>query len=331
MASPYDNIYLIGDSLSDQGNLFQATKTLSGTGSGIPASDHYYSGRFSNGEVYSGLLAGRLGSTLAATSLGGNNYAYGGTRTNYNIVENPPSSPGYPPGSYPWTLNLQRQAFVDQNVHDPNALYVVFSGSNDIADLIGATVRFGDAATQASSDLAVQGIRNVIEAYIAAGAQDILVPNLSDLGLVPQVFNRNPPGSHLVSDTATRITIRFNNALDAMLNEFSNVNIMRFDTFSLLRDVIDNPGAFGLNNATMPCYTGFVGPAGPTDTVCTNPESYVFWDIVHPTTALHSILANGMLDVINNNRTVPEPNTFLLLAIGCAGLGLRGKRRIRKE
>ena len=147
----FSNIYVLGDSLSDQGNLFDATLAL--RGAGIPASDHYVDGRFSNGEVYSGLLARRLGLTLNSTSRGGNNFAYGGTRTDYNIVEaaKPGSSfdPGDPgglaAGSYAWTLDLQRQAFVSRGISDPAALYVVFSGSNDIGDLLQGRAPGGSA------------------------------------------------------------------------------------------------------------------------------------------------------------------------------------------
>ncbi|WKJ90092.1 SGNH/GDSL hydrolase family protein [Methylomonas montana] len=291
----FSDIYVLGDSLADQGNLFQATTTLTGTGS--PADDHYFSGRFSNGEVYTGLLAEKLGGCLTASSSdgGGTNFAYGGTRTNYNIVENPPTAGGFTPGRYPWTLNLQRQAFVDQAINDPHGLYIVFSGSNDMSDLIGRTIVQGFAATKPMSDQAVQGIRNSIQAFIDAGARDILVPNLPDLGVVPRVFTRNPPNSTLVSDTATALATRYNQTLDQVLDEIAStndVNIIRFDTFSFLREVVGNPAAFGLSNATEPCYTGFVVPASPTDTVCDTPEAYVFWDNEHPTTAFHAVLAN---------------------------------------
>ena len=62
---PFRNVYVIGDSLSDQGNLFLATQLV--TGAGIPAADHYAMGRFSNGENYAGVLAGKLGVSLTAT------------------------------------------------------------------------------------------------------------------------------------------------------------------------------------------------------------------------------------------------------------------------
>lgn len=318
-AEPYSSVYVLGDSLSDQGNLFQAT--LSVTGSGIPADDHYFQGRFSNGEIYAGFLAERLGVPLTASLLGGTNFAFGGTRANYNIVEDPPTPGGFPPGLFPWTLNLQRQAFSDQTISDPNALYIVFSGSNDVADLIGQTIVQGFEATKPISDQAVQAIRSVIQAFIVAGARDILVPNLPDLGIVPLVFSRDPlpgqpPGSTLVADTATALAFRFNSSLDEMLDEFVSVNIIRFDTFSLFRRISSNPAAFGLRNSTEPCYTGFVEPAGPTDTVCDDPESFVFWDAEHPTTTAHAVLAEQILRTITSDLLND-------LAEAVAGLGLR--------
>ncbi|MRR35464.1 hypothetical protein EG829_12445 [bacterium] len=298
-AKPFTAMYVIGDSLSDQGNLFQATLTL--IGSGRPAADHYYQGRFSDGEVYAGLLAEKIGLTLSATAFGGTNYAYGGTRTTYNIVENPPSPGGFPPGLYPWTLNLQRQAFAAQDVSDPHALYVVFSGANDIADLIGKTIMGGLESTRPASDQVVLGVKSVIEAYVAAGARDIIVPNLPDLGIVPRVLARNPPGSTLVSDTATALTVRYNMALDEMLKGVIGVNIIRFDTFTFFRSVVKNPEEYGLTNVTAPCYTGFVDPAGPGDTVCAQPETYLFWDNEHPTTAMHALLARQMLAALTSD------------------------------
>lgn len=304
-ADPFSDVYVIGDSLSDQGNLFLATQSV--TGAGIPAADHYAMGRFSNGENYAGVLAGKLGVSLTPTLAGGTNFAFGGARTSYNIVEDPPTPGGFPSGLFPWTLNLERQAFVSQGIHDPDALYVAYSGSNDMSDLIAMSLPppygAGFAATEAISNQVVAAVRNVITAYIAAGAHDILVPNVPDLGLVPLVFTRDPlpgqpPGSKLIANTATALAIRYNDALDRMLDEFTDVNIIRFDVFSLLRDLVSDPGAYGFTNAVAPCYTGYVLPASPTDTVCATPESYVFWDAEHPSAATHALVAARMLQAI---------------------------------
>src|SRR2546423_1544118 len=63
-ALPFSNIYVLGDSLSDQGNLFLATSSLAGPSNAFPAPDHNFNGRFSNGPVYTDVVAQKLGLPL---------------------------------------------------------------------------------------------------------------------------------------------------------------------------------------------------------------------------------------------------------------------------
>jgi len=171
---------------------------------------------------------------------------------------------------------------------DPKGLYVVFSGSNDVSDaLIAAAFLRQDPAPIIAK--AVQGIRNVILAFEAAGARNVLVLNIPNLGVVPSVTQFGPAFSGL----ATLLSQRFNAALAAMLTEFTDINIISFDTYSFLNDVVAHPGDYGLTNVTQPCYSGFVEP-NPTATVCSEPDKYAFWDIEHPTTRFHAILADEL-------------------------------------
>ena len=99
----FKHMVVLGDSLSDQGNLFFATSDLGQAFllPPIPAADHYYMGRFSNGENYAGLLAQKLGITLTPSESGGSNYAFGGARTDYNRVEFRPTVPPPLPNARP--------------------------------------------------------------------------------------------------------------------------------------------------------------------------------------------------------------------------------------
>ena len=342
-AVPFTDIYIIGDSLSDQGNLYAATESLGGPG--IPASDHYYQGRFADGEVYTGLLAEKLGLSLTNSFSGGNNFAYGGARRNYNIVETDtpvnPGTPGHAKGAFTWTLTLQKDAFASRNIQDPDALYVVFSGSNDLGDMIPLAIRDaltgGNSATLAAGEV-VAGIKGVIETFAASGAHDIVVPNIPNLSLVPRVFLRDPldpvalglpPGTPLpptlVADSARALVQQYNAALDTMLNEFTNLNIIKFDTYSFLTDVVNNPAQYGFSNADSFCYTGFVDPdLTGTETECADPSSYVFFDNEHPTSAFHQVLADHIFAAV-----VPEPTTLALVVIGLLGLGARANRATR--
>lgn len=312
-AQPFSNLYVLGDSLSDQGNLFGATERASGQG--IPASDHYFNGRFSNGESSFGLLAENLGLSLSRSLDGGTNFAYGGARTDYNRVETSAGLGGtLQDDLFPWTLRGQVSAFESRNYYDPNALFVVWSGSNDLADLVGRSLRNGQASTDAARQNVVSGVREAIDAFIAAGAQNILVPNIANLGVVPTVIEndvRFAGGSGLLTSTATKLVNTYNTELNAMLDSFVGVNIVKFDTFALLDDLVANPAAFGFNNVKQGCYSGFVAPNDGTKTVCTDPDKYIFWDNEHPTVAFNRLLASRF-----ETAAVPEPTTLLLFLFG---------------
>ncbi len=314
----FSNLYVIGDSLSDQGNLFYATQFLAG--SGVPAADHYWMGRFANGYNYVDVLSERMGITSTNSLSGGNNFADGGARIDYNIVELDSSEPFpvnllgqggiFPENAFPWTLDAQRTVFATRGVYDPDALFVVFAGANDLNDLITMAAMhsqnpmFPDPQPAVFMGKILESINQAIASYLASGARNILVPNVPNLGLIPAATIHGPYFSAL----AAYLTTQYNNALASMLSQWEAsgyVNIIPFDTYSFLIQVVKSPADYGFLNATSPCYTGFVSPAGPGDTVCDTPDSYVFWDREHPTTAAHAVLADRMraaivLDILDD-------------------------------
>jgi phospholipase/lecithinase/hemolysin len=60
-----------------------------------------------------------------------------------------------------------------------------------------------------------------------------------------------------------------------------------------MHDIVADPTAFGLTNATTACITPGVPPFA-----CTNPDEYLFWDGIHPTTAAHAIIAQEAAAVL---------------------------------
>ena len=299
-AYPFDAVYVLGDSFSDQGNLFGATTLALGPANALPAADHYFSGRFSNGPVYTDLLAQQFGLPLTPSLTGGNNFAYGGARTAYNRVDAVPLGGPFPSPIFPWSLNAEVAAFSARGVHDPNALYIVFSGANDIGDIVAA--RMNPATVIPST---VNGILGAVDAFRLAGARTVLVPNIPDLGLTPAFRFLGAPAVNPASIFSGLFNQALHTALDAYDARF-DLNIIQFQTDDLFNSVVSNPGLFGLSNVTTPCYSGFVAP-NPGGTECAALDQFLFWDVVHPTAAVHRLLADAIVVAV-----VPEPSTLAL-------------------
>ena len=79
------------------------------------------------------------------------------------------------------------------------------------------------------------GLIAAVDAFKAAGAKTVLVPDLPNIASTPQVKALEPahPG---ISALATSLIQQFNTELAAALDAETGINIIRFDTFDLLKD-----------------------------------------------------------------------------------------------
>jgi phospholipase/lecithinase/hemolysin len=173
------------------------------------------------------------------------------------------------------------------------ALYVLLAGGND--GLGG-----GNPVTAAAN--MITSINNLK----AAGAQNFLVANLPDLSLTPAVYGN--AAAQLFSTT-------FNASLASGLAGITGVTIFGLDLYALVNQTVANPGLYGFTNVNTPC---FVNP-----TVCATPNSYLFWDAIHPTSVAHSLLADAAL------LAIPEPGTGSLVLVGLLVLVVRSRRSAR--
>jgi phospholipase/lecithinase/hemolysin len=299
-ADPYSDFFVFGDSLSDVGNIFIAT------GGTIPASP-YVGGQFSNGPIWAQVLSSSLGLGALQPSLaGGTDFAFGLATTG-----NPSTASVIVP-----TLTQQVGMFlasVGGNAPS-SALYAVWIGGNDLLNIISSGVTAPIALAEAQA--AAQSEAADIGTLITHGARDILVPLVPDPGVTPAVI---AGGGGAASTLLAQI---YNTALEAAIGGLSptpGVRLTYLDTFSLIDDVVANPGAFGFTNVTDPCY---VGPFTGGGSVCADPNHYLFWDTDHPTAAAHAEIA-----ALAKAALVPEPGTLGLLVAGLGGLAFVLRRR----
>jgi phospholipase/lecithinase/hemolysin len=327
----FSKLFVFGDSLSDTGNLYKTTKEVGiieiglPPGIGLPPEPVYYQGRFSNGKNWVDYLGEDIGlNPTPLTNIQGStipnsgiNFAFGGSSTGlFNTLLPVPTFPG---------IQRQVQRFgellqANNQSADEDALYTIWGGANDY--LFSNISEPSDPNQELNP---VSNLSSAIESLAGFGAKNIMIFNLPDLGKTPNGASRGNP------EILTNLTQKHNEQLAAELSRLSHnkpgINIIPVDVYSLFNRALNTPGEFGLTNVTDSCIKGnFIFGIS---SVCPNPNEFLFYDDVHPTTQAHRFIADTALSAINA-KPVPEPSialgTLVFGAFGAAGV-LRRKRK----
>ena len=323
-AGPFSSMYVFGDSLSDTGNTV-AVLASQNLGRPFPFAGPYNGGSFSNGPLWVEYLAYGLGlpGTAASFMVGGNNFAFAGARTNQF------TSDGLPP------LIAQSFGIFGSGgtlpAADPNALYVVVGGGNDVR-----AVRSGEPG--ASIGDAISGLTNTIGYLASIGAKNVLVANLPDLGLTPEAaLLQLLSGGALPTSASSAATAAFNGALAGAIPLWEggfNVDINLLDLAGISSYVFNHAATYGFTNTTLPC-NGFLGaggliyialdPANVAASQGTSCDASVFSDILHPSARLHAIFGADALALYG---IIPEPDSLALFGLALVGLVWSQRRKL---
>lgn len=337
--TPFNKIVFLGDSLSDNGNLYVKDIGF------MPKSPPYYKGRFANGRVWSEYVA----DYFQALNIPSSNFANGGETT---VAHNPFN------GFLPYILEFSIDSYWTSTVFRDRSktLFSLWIGSNDYLP--------GTKADEVESytDYIIQNIQQKLERLIGYGGKNFLIINLPDLSRLP-FAKENGNGENLGALIAAH-----NKKLAAMVmkiqEQYKNINIHLFDLNSLFVDVLTRTNFYNekyhahITNTTDACWQGnyyLHQKAQVSDVLtelqrevndhtlqlkvgdnanrlnveglahyittspalmeaykttqrakegqlpCANPDQYIFWDHVHPTGIVHTVLAENILDFINQN------------------------------
>jgi phospholipase/lecithinase/hemolysin len=300
----FTQVIVFGDSLSDDGNIkhrLEDQYLIS-----YPGGDFNYSdGRFTNSsdtdpasDMYAGtwheqLARDFIGLSAPTNSLdGGTDYAFGGATTEdgtreVTVFDNPIPFIG---GNTTVTIdNLGQQVddYLAANTVDPAALYIVWGGGNDLFD--------DDSSDNVTAT--AERVAGLVERLAEAGAVYILVPNVPPLGLVPN-YKDDPDTATALNAASADYRDQFNTQLDVAVSTLAAEGI----TITLYR--LDVYGLFYRLAANLEDY-GFVNISDPAQGADVDPDQYLFWDDIHPTTAGHFQIANAAFDLLNGTAQLP--------------------------
>ncbi|MEH2277156.1 MAG: SGNH/GDSL hydrolase family protein [Nostoc sp.] len=244
------------------------------TGGMYPPNPTYYQGRYSNGRVWIEYLA----ESLHLSSKQTNNFAYGGATT------------GSVGNSYVPSLLNQVQSFTQTHQKtNSDALYVLWAGANDYLQGVS------------SATVPVKNLTTAINSLTDVGAKKILVGNLPDLGQLPAT--RTSTNSVNLSALTQAHNQSLRRSLKILSQQHSDLEIVVLDANALYRDAIANPAAFNFTNVTTPCLSG--------SSICSNPDQFLFWDGIHPTSAAHRIIGRTAFSTIQEAGII-NPRSMLV-------------------
>lgn len=297
----------------------------------------YWQSRFSDGRVWNEYLSAMLRIDRDDTRYY-SNQAFGGSWaqtydhqvTTWNLIRHPINSlKALIVGKLiPPSLGLTVQAYLmTHQTLDANGVYFVFSGANDYLNALRFESNDNSARMSDYVDNVIASIDSVTHKLTKAGARHVVILGLPSVGLSPKFATTAESG---VLNTAVDW---HNERLAYKVREWQyeqpEVDFLFVDLQAFLRKALDNPQAYGFSNTsdacidvTLPMFNGlaqspFAGnsvltyaqalqyraPGFAADEtnyhVCDTPDSYLFWDDVHPTTRAHRWLAYDICKAMN--------------------------------
>ncbi|MGJ8605908.1 MAG: autotransporter domain-containing protein [Marivita sp.] len=328
----FDDVFIIGDSLSDAGTYSQAV--VAGSGGALPVINYKFLTNAADGSAltYGEVLGNALGLTLGPNvysavplagidevALGGTIYAEGGSR-----VTDPQGSAFNPTGGIT-TRSLAEQVdrlLTDRPSLGENDLVILWGGPNDVfaqAGAVGAAAITPEGAAANMAQAATELV-GLVDRVKAAGAESVIVVTVPDIGATPFGLSLGPQGAGL----QTALTDAFNATLLASIGDRAVV----VDAQKLLGAVQSDPVKYG-----------FTAPDAATVTACAgnslacvqglnaSPDSElrVFADGVHPTTAAHAIFGEAAFAGLQAATQTGAISAATMTALRQHGLSLENR------
>ena len=295
-AQTFNSVVVFGDSLSDSGNIAQFYKPIAQTyGFEIPAGTSFTT---NPDPIWAEIVAQTFGASGTNSLADGTNYSWGGACVNPNGPCEEDSVPG---------TEQQINQHLSGGNADPDALYMIWGGVNDISAVAGDNPSDPQGALDGVLEAAGAYV-DQIQSLQDAGARYVVVLNLPDAG---KTVNAQRAGAGAAAGLSALVS-DYNEALDTGLSSLEH-GIVPVNIFALMDEMIKNPGDYGFTNTDGIACTPGSNPlrpngglesivCGPTDSGYLSPpdtdQNYLFADGSHPSGAVHAAVASMVISTL---------------------------------
>lgn len=281
-ADTLDKFVVFGDSLSDNGNLYEYMKHQ------MPISPPYYQGRFTNGPLWIEKLTERYFGSEANQHL--LDYAFAGA----GVSESEEDDDDFESDAL-FSLKREVDSYLlsHRDKAEQEALFVMWIGSNNYIALPDEPEKTLSAVND--------GIQKEVERLIAHGGKYFMLMTIPDLGRTPGAIEFD--SVDFLTDLTNRHNAMLKTRFDLLQAKYPEVKWIFFDVNKMFLSALNQPDDYGFTNTTETCYeSAMVEPSAQTvlkiaSTIRPklNPsacDGYLFFDIIHPTAMAHSFIAD---------------------------------------
>ena len=295
-ASPITRIVVFGDSLSDNGNLYEFMRHQ------MPISPPYFEGRFTNGPVWIEHVVDHYYPHSAKEHL--LNYAFGGSGVGGEEEDADESV---------FTLRSEVDSYLlaHQDLADADSLFVLWMGANNY---IASPDNLDKSIMQVNN-----GIVSQAERLVRLGAKHILFATIPDLGHTPWALDFDLTQEWTDASLKHNALIRQNYL--TLKQQYPEVEWLMLDVDRMFERALAFPEQYGFTNTTGTCYEAAM-PSQSTKQIvqarapevalfkmvaAVKPVShadacngYLFFDPIHPSALAHELIAQDAIALFDS-------------------------------
>ncbi|WOK99831.1 hypothetical protein Cni_G08543 [Canna indica] len=185
------------------------------------------------------------------------------------------------------------------------ALYIISLGTNDfLENYYALSSRSSEFTVDKYEDYLVSIAKDFLNDMYHLGARKVNVAGIPPMGCLPLERVMTLKSVNSCNQEYNKVASDFNSKLQNMISnlgkELPDVQFSYSNLYDLFMDVVKNPTSYGFENAASGCCATGMFEMGYMCNrslfTCRDANRYVFWDAIHPTERMNSLIASYLMN-----------------------------------